>query len=137
MPNSPALPSNFGDLPDPLRPFTMRRKAAHFDLPLAAPPAPIPFPDPAKLDIERELRLVNERAIDHERTRDAEVPAHREEVETRTEMAMRTAHMSGHQRGFDAGFWKGARFGGAIGGLVGTTLGWVLGVVLVQIGRFW
>lgn len=130
------LASNFGDLPDPLRPLTMMRKAAHINLPLEKPPA-IPFPDAATLDIERELRLVEERRIDHERIRDSEVPAHRENVETRTEMAMRTAHMDGHQRGFDAGFWKGARFGGGIGALVGGSLGWVLGVVLVQIGRFW
>ena len=46
------LASNFGDLPDPLRPLTMMRKAAHINLPLEKPPA-IPFPDAATLDTKR------------------------------------------------------------------------------------
>ncbi len=119
------LASTFGELPAPTGPLSApRRAAAHI---------PIPFPDVAKLERERQERLASERAIDHDRSREAEIPAHREQVEDRTQIALRAASQDSHARGFNAGFWHGFKCGGWLGLVLGHGLGWLVCVITFKL----
>lgn len=119
------LASTFGELPTPTGPLsTPRRAAAHI---------PIPFPDQEQLDRERHQRLASERAIDRERTREAEIPAHRQQVEDRTQIALSAASQDSHARGFNAGFWHGFKCGGLLGMVLGHGLGWVVCVATFKL----
>lgn len=121
------LTSTFGELPAPTGPLsTPRRAAAHI---------PIPFPDQAQLDRDRHQRLAGERAIDRERTRDAEIQSHRQQVEDRTQIALRAASQDSHARGFNAGFWHGFKCGGWLGLVIGNGIGWALCVVTFKLFR--
>jgi hypothetical protein len=119
------LAATFGELPTPTGPLAPpRRAAAH---------VPIPFPDQAQLERERHERLAEERAIDREAAREAEIPSHRQQVEERTQIALRAASQDSHARGFNAGFWHGFKCGGWLGLVLGHGLGWLVCVITFKL----